>query len=129
MAPNPEWWEAPWIVFCCSLTKSCPTVCNSMVCSVPGLPVPKHNLVFLFVVAILQDFFSWGFMCFFARTHTHTHTHTHLHPQKATILKRGWKSWTCEYGLSLASFLLSAQFKHSILEYYRYSRNIRNWLI
>ena len=28
--------------FCCSVTQSCPTLCNPMDCSMPGLPVPHH---------------------------------------------------------------------------------------
>ena len=27
---------------CCSVAKSCPTLCNPMGCSTPGLPVPHH---------------------------------------------------------------------------------------
>ena len=27
---------------CCSVTQLCPTLCDSMDCSVPGLPVPHH---------------------------------------------------------------------------------------
>ena len=29
-------------VCCCSVTKSCPTLCNSMGCSTPGFPVPHY---------------------------------------------------------------------------------------
>ena len=29
---------------CCSVTQSCPTLCNSMDCSMPGLAVPHHLL-------------------------------------------------------------------------------------
>ena len=29
-----------------SVTQSCPTLCNAMDCSTPGLPVPHHNLEF-----------------------------------------------------------------------------------
>ena len=31
-------------VHCCSLTKSCPTLCDSMDCSMPGSPVPHYLL-------------------------------------------------------------------------------------
>ena len=31
---------------CCSITKLCPTLCNPMDCSMPGLPVPHHLLEF-----------------------------------------------------------------------------------
>ena len=27
---------------CCSVTQSCPTLCDPMDCSTPGLPVPHH---------------------------------------------------------------------------------------
>ena len=27
---------------CCSVAQSCPTLCNTMDCSTPGLPVPHH---------------------------------------------------------------------------------------
>ena len=27
----------------CSVTQLCPTLCNAMDCSTPGLPVPHHN--------------------------------------------------------------------------------------
>ena len=30
----------------CSVTPLCPTLCNAMDCSTPGLPVPHHNLEF-----------------------------------------------------------------------------------
>ena len=33
--------EERWIVPCCSVTKSCPAVCNPMGCSTPGLPPPR----------------------------------------------------------------------------------------
>ena len=29
-------------IVCCSIAQSCPTLCNSMHCSTPGLPVPHH---------------------------------------------------------------------------------------
>ena len=29
---------------CCSIAQSCPTLCNPMDCSMPGLPVPHHLL-------------------------------------------------------------------------------------
>ena len=29
---------------CCSVAQSCPTLCDSMDCSMPGLPVPHHLL-------------------------------------------------------------------------------------
>ena len=31
---------------CCSVTQSCPTLCDPMECSTPGLPVPHHLLKF-----------------------------------------------------------------------------------
>ena len=31
---------------CCSVAQSCPTLCDSMDCSMPGLPVPHHLLEF-----------------------------------------------------------------------------------
>ena len=31
---------------CCSVAKSCPTLCNHMNCSMPDLPVPHHLLKF-----------------------------------------------------------------------------------
>ena len=31
-------------ICCCSVTKLCPTLCNLMDCSMPGLPVPHHLL-------------------------------------------------------------------------------------
>ena len=31
---------------CCSVTKSCPVLCDLMDCSTPGLPVPHHLLEF-----------------------------------------------------------------------------------
>ena len=31
---------------CCSVTRLCPTLCDSMDCSTPGLPVPDHLLEF-----------------------------------------------------------------------------------
>ena len=34
-------------VHCCSLTKSCPTLCDLMHCSTPGFPVLHHLLVFV----------------------------------------------------------------------------------
>ena len=30
--------------FCCSVVQSCPTICDPMDCSTPGLPVPHHLL-------------------------------------------------------------------------------------
>ena len=30
------------VVFCCSVTKSCPTLCDTMDCSTPGFPVLHH---------------------------------------------------------------------------------------
>ena len=33
-------------ICCCSVTKSCPTFCNPMDCSTPGLPVPHRLLEF-----------------------------------------------------------------------------------
>ena len=30
------------VCFCCSITQLCPTLCNPMDCSMPGLPVPNH---------------------------------------------------------------------------------------
>ena len=30
------------IIGCCSVTQSCPTLCHSLDCSIPGLPVPHH---------------------------------------------------------------------------------------
>ena len=38
-----EWFK---IVPCCSVTKSCPILCNPMDCSTPGFPVPHHLLEF-----------------------------------------------------------------------------------
>ena len=42
-------WETPpifkyllWSCCCCSVTQSCPTLCDPMDCSMPGLPVPHH---------------------------------------------------------------------------------------
>ena len=32
--------------YCCSVTKSCLTLCDPMGCSMPGLPVPHHLLEF-----------------------------------------------------------------------------------
>ena len=32
--------------FCCSVTQWCPTLCDTMDCSMPGLPVPHHLLKF-----------------------------------------------------------------------------------
>ena len=32
--------------YCCSVTQSCPTLCDPMDCSMPGLPVPHHLLKF-----------------------------------------------------------------------------------
>ena len=32
--------------YCCSVTKSCPTLCNPMDCSMPGSPVLHHLLEF-----------------------------------------------------------------------------------
>ena len=34
------------LVGCCSVTKSCPTLCNPMACSMPGLPVLYYLLEF-----------------------------------------------------------------------------------
>ena len=34
------------ICCCCSVTKSCPTLCNPMDCNTPDLPVPHHLLEF-----------------------------------------------------------------------------------
>ena len=30
------------IFYCCSIAKSCPTLCNPMDCNMPDLPVPNH---------------------------------------------------------------------------------------
>ena len=40
-------WRNYWslytsIAYCCSVAKSCPTLCAPMDCSMPGLPVPHH---------------------------------------------------------------------------------------
>ena len=35
-----NWSEAESICCCCLVAKSCPTLCNPMDCSTPGLPVP-----------------------------------------------------------------------------------------
>ena len=32
---------------CCSVAQSCPTLCNTMDCNTPGLPVPHHLLEFV----------------------------------------------------------------------------------
>ena len=32
--------------YCCSVTRSCPTLCDPMDCSTPGLPTPHHLLEF-----------------------------------------------------------------------------------
>ena len=32
--------------YCCSVTKSCPTLCDSVNCSIPGFPVLHHHLEF-----------------------------------------------------------------------------------
>ena len=32
---------------CCSVAQSCPTLCDSMDCSMPGLPVPHHPPAFV----------------------------------------------------------------------------------
>ena len=29
-------------IYCCSVTQSCPTLCDPKDCSTPGLPVPDH---------------------------------------------------------------------------------------
>ena len=33
-------------IYCCSVTQSCPTLCDPVDCSAPGLPVPHHLLEF-----------------------------------------------------------------------------------
>ena len=35
-----------WIAYCCSVSKSCPTLCNPMDCSMPGFPILHHILEF-----------------------------------------------------------------------------------
>ena len=37
-------WSARITCCCCSVTKSCPTLCNPMDCSMPGPPFPHHLL-------------------------------------------------------------------------------------
>ena len=36
----------PHLYSCCSVTKSCPTLCNPMDCSAPGFPILHHLLEF-----------------------------------------------------------------------------------
>ena len=40
-----RWWEGVKCC-CCSVAQSCPTLCNPMDCSMPGLPVPHYFLEF-----------------------------------------------------------------------------------
>ena len=43
---------------CCSFAQSCPTLCNPMNCSTPGLPVPHHlpDLPkFMFIASVMQS--------------------------------------------------------------------------
>ena len=35
-----------WVICCCSVTQSCPTLCDPMDCSMPGFPVLHHLLEF-----------------------------------------------------------------------------------
>ena len=35
-----------WLICCCLVTKSCPTLCDPMDCSTPGFPVLYHLLEF-----------------------------------------------------------------------------------
>ena len=51
------WWR------CCSVAQLCPTFCNPMDCSMPGLPMPHHLLEFaqVHVHYIDDDILSWVF--------------------------------------------------------------------
>ena len=41
------WPASSWLFcFCCSVPKSCPTLCDPMICSTPGLPVSHRLLEF-----------------------------------------------------------------------------------
>ena len=42
------------LVPCCSVTTPCPTLCNPMDCSTPGLPVPHHFPEFVQVHALVM---------------------------------------------------------------------------
>ena len=44
---------------CCSVTQSFPTLCNSMDCSMPGLPVPHHLLISISSVIPSSHFILW----------------------------------------------------------------------
>ena len=73
---------------CCSVTQSCPTLCDPMDCSMPGLPVLHHLLVFARThVRWVDDavrFWAWAnsWMAIYTR-----------------ILGR----WSCSWNVSLAS--------------------------
>ena len=34
--------QSPWLINCCSVNQSCPTLCDPMDCSTPGFPVLHH---------------------------------------------------------------------------------------
>ena len=38
--------SSPSSYYCYSVTKLCPALCNPMICTMPGLPVPRHLLEF-----------------------------------------------------------------------------------
>ena len=38
--------QALRVCWCCSVAQLCPTLCNSMACSMPGFPVPHYLLEF-----------------------------------------------------------------------------------
>ena len=43
----------------CSVTEPCPTLCNPMDCSTPGLSVPHHLPKFAFNLSKHQSLFQW----------------------------------------------------------------------
>ena len=52
---------------CCSVSQLCPTLCNPMDCSTPGLPVPHYLLEFVQVhVHCMGDAISSHFQTFFS---------------------------------------------------------------
>ena len=34
--------QCMYTIYCCSVAQSCPTLCDPMDCSMPGLPAPRH---------------------------------------------------------------------------------------
>ena len=44
-----------WIAYCCSVSKSCPTLCNPMDCSMPGFPILHHILEFVSIELVIPS--------------------------------------------------------------------------